>query len=96
MTDLMAKDLDLAIGFAARANTPLFTSGIVRQLLAAASAAGYGRRTSPRWARSSASSAECEGGSGGGTRTRSRRLNRPLLHQLSYPGMVSATIVEHA
>jgi 3-hydroxyisobutyrate dehydrogenase len=43
MTDLMAKDLDLAIGFAARANIPLFTSGIVRQLLAAASAAGYGR-----------------------------------------------------
>jgi 3-hydroxyisobutyrate dehydrogenase len=43
MTDLMAKDLDLAIGFAARSNTPLFTSGIVRQLLGAASAAGYGR-----------------------------------------------------
>ena len=43
MTDLMAKDLDLAIGFAARENTPLLTSGIVRQLLAAASAAGYGR-----------------------------------------------------
>jgi 3-hydroxyisobutyrate dehydrogenase len=43
MTDLMAKDLDLAIGFAARANTPLFTSGVVRQLLGAASAAGYGR-----------------------------------------------------
>jgi 3-hydroxyisobutyrate dehydrogenase len=43
MTDLMAKDLDLAIGFAARASTPLFTSGIVRQLLGAASAAGYGR-----------------------------------------------------
>ncbi|HEY4398138.1 MAG TPA: NAD(P)-dependent oxidoreductase [Acidimicrobiia bacterium] len=43
MTDLMAKDLDLAIGFAARADTPLFTSGIVRQLLGAASAAGYGR-----------------------------------------------------
>jgi 3-hydroxyisobutyrate dehydrogenase len=43
MTDLMAKDLDLAIGFAARANTPLFSSGIVRQLLAAATAAGYGR-----------------------------------------------------
>jgi 3-hydroxyisobutyrate dehydrogenase-like beta-hydroxyacid dehydrogenase len=39
----MAKDLDLAIGFAARASTPLFTSGIVRQLLGAASAAGYGR-----------------------------------------------------
>jgi 3-hydroxyisobutyrate dehydrogenase len=43
MTDLMAKDLDLAIGFAARSKTPLFTSGIVRQLLGAASAAGYGR-----------------------------------------------------
>jgi 3-hydroxyisobutyrate dehydrogenase len=43
MTDLMAKDLDLAIRFAARADTPLFTSGIVRQLLGAASAAGYGR-----------------------------------------------------
>jgi 3-hydroxyisobutyrate dehydrogenase len=43
MTDLMAKDLDLAIGFATRANSPLFTSGIVRQLLGAASAAGYGR-----------------------------------------------------
>jgi 3-hydroxyisobutyrate dehydrogenase len=43
MTDLMAKDLDLAIGFAARARTPLFTSGVVRQLLAAASSAGYGR-----------------------------------------------------
>jgi len=43
MTDLMAKDLDLAIDFAARANTPLFSSGIVRQLLAAANAAGYGR-----------------------------------------------------
>jgi 3-hydroxyisobutyrate dehydrogenase-like beta-hydroxyacid dehydrogenase len=43
MADLMAKDLDLAIGFAARATTPLFSSGIVRQLLTAASAAGYGR-----------------------------------------------------
>jgi 3-hydroxyisobutyrate dehydrogenase len=43
MTDLMAKDLDLAIGFAARASSPLFTSGIARQLLGAASAAGYGR-----------------------------------------------------
>lgn len=43
MTDLMAKDLDLAIAYAAKANTPLFTSGIVRQVLGAASAAGYGR-----------------------------------------------------
>ena len=43
MTDLMAKDLDLAIGHAARAGVPLFTSGIVRQLLGAASEAGYGR-----------------------------------------------------
>jgi len=43
MTDLMAKDLDLALGYAARSNTPLFTSGVVRQVLGAASAAGYGR-----------------------------------------------------
>jgi 3-hydroxyisobutyrate dehydrogenase len=43
MTDLMAKDLDLAIAYAARARVPLFTSGIVRQLLGAASEAGYGR-----------------------------------------------------
>jgi 3-hydroxyisobutyrate dehydrogenase len=43
MTDLMAKDLDLALAYAARTRTPLFTSGLVRQVLAAASAAGYGR-----------------------------------------------------
>jgi 3-hydroxyisobutyrate dehydrogenase len=43
MTDLMAKDLDLAIDYAAEAGTPLFTSGIVRQVLGAASQAGYGR-----------------------------------------------------
>jgi 3-hydroxyisobutyrate dehydrogenase len=43
MTDLMAKDLDLAIGFAAKERTPLFTSGLVRQVLSATSAAGYGR-----------------------------------------------------
>ncbi len=43
MTDLMAKDLDLAIAYASKAKTPLFTSGIVRQVLGAASEAGYGR-----------------------------------------------------
>ena len=43
MTDLMAKDLDLAIDYAAANGTPLFTSGVVRQLLGAASQAGYGR-----------------------------------------------------
>jgi 3-hydroxyisobutyrate dehydrogenase len=43
MTDLMAKDLDLAIDYAARAGVPLFTSGIVRQILGATSAAGSGR-----------------------------------------------------
>ncbi len=43
MTDLMAKDLDLAIAHAARSGSPLLTSGIVRQILGAASAAGYGR-----------------------------------------------------
>lgn len=43
MTDLMAKDLDLAIGHASTTGTPLFTAGLVRQILGAASAAGYGR-----------------------------------------------------
>lgn len=43
MTDLMAKDLDLAIDYAASAGTPLFTSGMVRQILGATSAAGFGR-----------------------------------------------------
>jgi 3-hydroxyisobutyrate dehydrogenase len=43
MTDLMAKDLDLAIAYAAKARTPLFSSGLVRQVLGAASVAGYGR-----------------------------------------------------
>jgi 3-hydroxyisobutyrate dehydrogenase len=43
MTDLMAKDLDLAISYAASARTPLLTSGVVRQILGAASEAGYGR-----------------------------------------------------
>jgi 3-hydroxyisobutyrate dehydrogenase len=43
MTDLMAKDLDLAIAYAASRRTPLLTSGLVRQILGAASQAGYGR-----------------------------------------------------
>jgi 3-hydroxyisobutyrate dehydrogenase len=43
MTDLMAKDLDLALGYAARMRTPMFTPGVVRQVLSAASEAGYGR-----------------------------------------------------
>jgi len=43
MTDLMAKDLDLAIAYAASQGTPLFSSGAVRQMLGAASRAGYGR-----------------------------------------------------
>jgi 3-hydroxyisobutyrate dehydrogenase len=43
MTDLMAKDLDLAIAYASSQGTPLFTSGLVRQMLGATSQAGYGR-----------------------------------------------------
>ena len=43
MTDLMAKDLDLALHYAATSHTPLFTAGVVRQMLGAASEAGYGR-----------------------------------------------------
>jgi 3-hydroxyisobutyrate dehydrogenase len=43
MTDLMAKDLDLALGYGARAGVPLASTAIARQALTAATAAGYGR-----------------------------------------------------
>jgi len=43
MTDLMAKDLDLALAYGARAGVPLASTAVVRQALTAASTAGYGR-----------------------------------------------------
>jgi 3-hydroxyisobutyrate dehydrogenase len=43
MTDLMAKDLDLALAYAAAAHVPLATTAIARQMLTAAQAAGLGR-----------------------------------------------------
>jgi len=43
MTDLMAKDLDLALAFAAVATVPLATTATARQMLTAAQGAGYGR-----------------------------------------------------
>jgi 3-hydroxyisobutyrate dehydrogenase len=43
MTDLMAKDLDLALGYGARAGVPLAGTAAARQVLTAASTAGYGR-----------------------------------------------------
>ncbi|HWF16871.1 MAG TPA: NAD(P)-dependent oxidoreductase [Acidimicrobiales bacterium] len=43
MTDLMAKDIDLALAFAANSGVPVVTTAAVRQLLTAASTAGYGR-----------------------------------------------------
>jgi 3-hydroxyisobutyrate dehydrogenase len=43
MTDLMAKDLDLAMAYAANAGVPMATAATARQLLAAALEAGYGR-----------------------------------------------------
>ena len=43
MTDLMAKDLDLALAYGARAGVPLTTTAGSRQVLTAASTAGYGR-----------------------------------------------------
>ena len=43
MTDLMAKDLDLAMAYAVRCGVPVPTTATARQLLTAASAAGYGR-----------------------------------------------------
>ncbi len=43
MTDLMAKDLDLALAYGARAGVPLSSTAVARQVLTAASTAGYGR-----------------------------------------------------
>jgi 3-hydroxyisobutyrate dehydrogenase len=43
MTDLMAKDLDLALRYGAGAGVPLATTAAARQMLTAASSAGYGR-----------------------------------------------------
>jgi 3-hydroxyisobutyrate dehydrogenase len=43
MTDLMAKDLDLALVYAAGAGVPVATTAAARQALTAASTAGYGR-----------------------------------------------------
>ncbi len=43
MTDLMAKDLDLALAYAAGRGVSVPTTATARQLLTAASAAGYGR-----------------------------------------------------
>jgi 3-hydroxyisobutyrate dehydrogenase len=43
MTDLMAKDLDLALAYAAGAGVPLATTVPAREALAAATEAGYGR-----------------------------------------------------
>jgi 3-hydroxyisobutyrate dehydrogenase len=43
MTDLMAKDLDLALAYGARAGVPLNSTAVARQALTAASTAGFGR-----------------------------------------------------
>jgi 2-hydroxy-3-oxopropionate reductase/2-hydroxymethylglutarate dehydrogenase len=43
MTDLMAKDVDLVLAYAARVGTPAFTAGVVRPVLGGAIAAGFGR-----------------------------------------------------
>jgi 3-hydroxyisobutyrate dehydrogenase len=43
MTDLMAKDLDLALAYAAAARVPMATTATARQMLSAAQDAGYGR-----------------------------------------------------
>jgi 3-hydroxyisobutyrate dehydrogenase len=43
MTDLMAKDLDLALAYSATAGVPLDTTVVAREALRAATEAGYGR-----------------------------------------------------
>ncbi|HEX3796379.1 MAG TPA: NAD(P)-dependent oxidoreductase [Acidimicrobiales bacterium] len=43
MTDLMAKDLDLALAYGTEVGVPMATTEVARQLLAEAQRAGYGR-----------------------------------------------------
>ncbi len=43
MTDLMVKDLDLALSYASRVGVPMETTTTARQMLAATSSAGYGQ-----------------------------------------------------
>ena len=43
MTDLMAKDLDLALAYGAGVGVPLATTATARQALTAATTAGFGR-----------------------------------------------------
>jgi 3-hydroxyisobutyrate dehydrogenase len=43
MTELMAKDVGLALDYAGRAGVPMAATALVRQVLVAASNAGYGR-----------------------------------------------------
>ncbi len=43
MTDLMAKDVDLVLAYAARLGAPTLSAGVVRPMLSAATTAGYGR-----------------------------------------------------
>jgi len=43
MTDLMAKDLDLALGYAAKSGVAMATTAGARQMLTATSRAGFGR-----------------------------------------------------
>ncbi len=43
MTDLMAKDIDLALAYGAAAGVPMATTALSRQALTAAVTAGYGR-----------------------------------------------------
>lgn len=43
MTDLMAKDIDLALAYGAKAGVPMATTATARELLTAAQRAGFGR-----------------------------------------------------
>jgi 3-hydroxyisobutyrate dehydrogenase len=43
MTDLMGKDVGLALTFGARAGVPMWSTALTRQVLTAASVSGYGR-----------------------------------------------------
>jgi len=61
MTDLMAKDLDLALAYGAGVGVPLATTATARQALTAATTAGSAARTFRQWPRSSSGSPACDG-----------------------------------
>ena len=80
MTDLMAKDLDLALAYARQCGVPVPAAAAARQLLTAASAAGYGREDFSAVAKVVFALAVLR------ERRGRRRRRRPAAHAGAHPG----------